>query len=60
MQYLKQNVNDEVVFLPEDRGWYYQIDKIILGVCAQAYPTFWLLVTRVMWILYEVNHISGY
>ena len=57
MQYLKQNVNDEVDFLPEDKHQrFLQIDTTILGVCAQACPDFWLLVTRVMWILYEVNH----
>ena len=57
MQYLKQNVNDEVDFLREDKHQrFLQIDTIILGVCAKAYPNFWLLVTRVMRILYEVNH----
>ena len=57
MQYLKQNVNDEVDFLSENKHQsFLQIDTIILEVCAQAYPNFWLLVTRVMWILYEVNH----
>ena len=57
MQYPKQNVNDEVDFLPEDKHQrFLKIDTIILGLCAQACPNFWLLVTRVMWILYEVNH----
>ena len=57
MQYLKQNVNDEVDFLREDKHQrFLQIDTIMLGVCAQTYPNFWLLVTRVMWILYEVDH----
>ena len=57
MQHLKQIENDEVDFLPENKYQrFLQIDTIILGVCAQVYPNFWLLVTRVMWILYEVNH----
>ena len=49
MQYLKQNVNDEVDFLPEDKHQrFLPIDTIILGVCAKACPNFWLLVTRLM------------
>ena len=57
MQYLKQNVNHEVDFLPEDKHQrFLQIDTIILGVCAQACPNFWLLFTRVMWMLYEVKN----
>ena len=49
IQYLKQNMNDEVDFLPEDKHQrFLPIDTIILGVCAQACPNSWLLVTRVI------------
>ena len=37
LQYFKENVNDEVDFLPTDKHQrFLQIDTIILGVCGQA------------------------
>ena len=37
LQYLKENMKDEVDFLPADKCWrFFQIDTIILGVCDQA------------------------
>ena len=37
LQYLKDNVKDEVDFLPADkRQRFLQIDTITLGVCGQA------------------------
>ena len=37
LQYLKENVKDEVDFLPADKFLrFLQIDTIILGVCGQA------------------------
>ena len=39
LQYLKENVKDEVDFLPADKHQIFlQIDSIISGVCEQAYP----------------------
>ena len=39
LQYLKENVKDEVDFLPADKHQrFLQIDSIILGVCEQACP----------------------
>ena len=38
-KYLKENINDEVVFLaPYKRQRFFQIDTIILGVCGQSCP----------------------
>ena len=39
LQYLKENMKDEVDFLPADKSWrFFQNDTIILGVCGQACP----------------------
>ena len=41
LQYLKENIKDEVDFLPADKCWrFFQIDTIILGVCGQACPNY--------------------
>ena len=41
LQYLKENMKDEVHFLPADKCWrFFQIDTIILGVCGQACPNY--------------------
>ena len=41
LQYLKENMKDEVDFLPADKCWsFFQIDTIILGVCGQACPNY--------------------
>ena len=41
LQYLKENMKDEVDFLPADKCWrFFQIDTIILGVCGQASPNY--------------------
>ena len=41
LQYLKENMKDEVDFLPADKCWrLFQIDTIILGVCGQACPNY--------------------
>ena len=37
LQYLKENMKDEVDFLSADKCWrFFQIDTVILGVCGQA------------------------
>ena len=37
LQYVKENMEREVVFLPADKFWrFFQIDIIILGVCDQV------------------------
>ena len=41
LQYLKENVKDEVIFLPVDKCQKFpQIHTIILGVCGQACPNY--------------------
>ena len=41
LQYLKENVKDEVdLLLADKRQRFLQIDIIILGVCGQAYPNY--------------------
>ena len=41
LQYLKENMKDEVDFLPADKFWrIFHIDTIILGVCRQACPNY--------------------
>ena len=41
LQYLKENMKDELDFLPADKRWrFFQIDTIILGVCGQACPNY--------------------
>ena len=41
LQYLKENVNDEVDFLHADKHRrFLQIDAIIFGLCGQAYPNY--------------------
>ena len=41
LQYLKENVKDEVDFLPADNHQsFLLIDTIILGVCCQAFPNY--------------------
>ena len=36
-QYVKENVKDEVDFLPGDKGWMFlQSDTIIFGVCGRT------------------------
>ena len=40
LQYVKENVKDEVDFLPADKHRFLQIDTIILVVCDQAYPNY--------------------
>ena len=41
LQYLKENLRDEVDFLPvEKRQRVLQIDTIILGVCGQSCPDY--------------------
>ena len=41
LQYLKENVRDEIDFLPSDkRQRLLQTDTIILGVCGQACPNY--------------------
>ena len=41
LQYLKENVKDEVDFLPADKHQrFLQIDNIILGVCEQTCPNY--------------------
>ena len=41
LQYLKENVKDEVDFLPADKHQrFLQIDSIILGVCEQTCPNY--------------------
>ena len=38
LQYLKENVKNEIDFLTADKlQWFVEIDFIILGVCGQAY-----------------------
>ena len=39
-QYLKENVKDEVDFLPADKQSFLQTDTIILSVCGQACPNY--------------------
>ena len=40
-QYLKENMKDEVGFLPADKHqMFLQSDSIILGVCGQACPNY--------------------
>ena len=41
LQYLKENVKDEVDFLPADkRQRFLQVNAIILGMCDQACPKY--------------------
>ena len=41
LQYLKENVKDEVDFLPTDKcERFLQVDIIILDVCGQASPNY--------------------
>ena len=41
LQYLNENMKDEVDFLPDDECWmFFEIDTIILGVCNQACPNY--------------------
>ena len=40
LQYLKENMGDEVDILPADKQRFLQIDTIILGVCDQACPNY--------------------
>ena len=40
LQYVKENVKDEVDFSPVDKQRFLQIDTIILGVCGQACPNY--------------------
>ena len=41
LQYLKENMKDEVEFKPADKYQrFLQIDTIILRVCGKAYPNF--------------------
>ena len=41
LQYLKENVKDEVDFLPADKGQrFFQLNAIILGMCDQACPEY--------------------
>ena len=41
LQYLKENIKDEVNFLPTDKCWsFFQIHTIISGVCGQACPDY--------------------
>ena len=41
LQYLNENMKDEVDFLPDDEWWmFFEIDTIILGVCNQACPNY--------------------
>ena len=41
LQYLKENVKDEVDFLPADkRQRFLQLNAIILGMCDQACPEY--------------------
>ena len=41
LQYLKENVNNKVDFLPTDKHQsFLQIDTSILGVCGQACPNY--------------------
>ena len=39
-QYLKENVKDEVDFLPADKQNFLETDTIILSVCGQACPNY--------------------
>ena len=41
LQYLNENMKEEVDFLPADKCWtFFQIDAIILDVCGQAYRNY--------------------
>ena len=41
LQYLKENVKGEVIFLPGDkRQRFPQVDTIILSICGQACPNY--------------------
>ena len=41
LQYLKENMKNEVDFLPADKFWnFFQIDTIILSVCGQTCPNY--------------------
>ena len=41
LQYLIENMNDKIDFLPADKCWtFFQIDTIILGVCGHACPNY--------------------
>ena len=41
LQLLKENIKDEVDFLPADKYWmFFQTDTIILGMCGQACPNY--------------------
>ena len=41
LQYLKENMKDEVDLLPTDKCWsFFQIDTIILGFCEQTCPNY--------------------
>ena len=41
LQYLEENMKDEVYFLPLDKCWkFFQINTIISGVCGQPCPNY--------------------
>ena len=41
LQYVKENMKDEVDLLPAYKCWkFFQIDTIVLGVCGQACPSY--------------------
>ena len=40
LQYLKENVENEVDFLPGDKQRFLEIDFVIFGVCGKACPNY--------------------